>query len=125
MLRSLAASNVRFAVFGGAGLMLHTQDRSRALPDSDVILAPGEVHTFVNWALPRGEVTVWGEPWHDDIVFAGKLYVRAKPDGLTLDAVFEDHEYDFEDLVRRAVIIDGLPVCPLRELQAMRARPRT
>lgn len=125
MLQSLAASPVCFAVFGGAGLMLITGDRSRELPDSDVILAPGEVHNFVNWALPRGEVTVWGEKWHDELVFVGKLYVRAKIDGLMLDAVFEDHEYDFEDLVRRAVWIDGIPVCPEKELRAMRVRPRT
>ena len=125
MLKSLAASNVRFAVFGGAGLALITGDHSRALPDSDVILAPGEVKNFVCWALPKGEVTVWGEKWHDEIVFVGKLYVRAVIDGLLLDAVFEDHEYDYEDLVRRAVIIDGIPVCPEKELRAMRVRPRT
>ncbi|MGV3619466.1 MAG: hypothetical protein ACO1OB_01540 [Archangium sp.] len=125
MLKSLAASNVRFAVFGGAGLALITGDRSRELPDSDVILAPGEVHNFVRWALTRGEVTVWGEKWRDDLALEGKLYVRATIDGLLLDAVFEDHEYDYEELVRRATSIDGIPVCPEEELRAMRARPRT
>lgn len=125
MLRALAASGVRFAVFGGAGLMLHTRDFTRVLPDSDIILASGEVPTFVRWALPRGEVTVWGEPWHDAIVYVGKLYVRARIDGLLLDAVFEDHEYDLDALVRRAVVIDGIPVCPEQELRAMRTRPRT
>ncbi len=125
LLRALAASGVRFAVFGGAGLALHTGDRSRVLPDSDIILAAGEVPAFVRWALPRGEVTVWGEPWHDAIVYVGKLYVRARIDGLLLDAVFEDHEYDLDALVRRAVTIDGIPVCPEQELRAMRTRPRT
>lgn len=125
LLRSLAAAGVRFVAFGGAGLALHTGDRSRELPDSDVLLAPGEVLKFVRWALPRGEVTVWGEPWREDLALTGKLYVRARLDGLLLDAVFEEHEYDVERLVRDAVWIDGIPVCPEKELRAMRVRPRT
>ncbi len=125
LLRALASAGVRFVVYGGAGLALHTGDRARTLPDSDVLLAPGEVGAFIAWATARGEVTVWGEPWHPALPLAGKLYVRARIDGLVLDAVFEEPEYDAARLVREAVWISGIPVCPEGPLRAMRARPRT
>ncbi len=124
MLRSLALAGVKFVAVGSAGLVLITGERY-VLPDADVLLAKGELRAFVKWASSRGSVTVWGEPWRDELETDGKHYVRAVIDGLQLDASFEEPDYDADALVREAKWIDGVPVCPEPELRAMRLRPRT
>lgn len=114
---------MKFVTVGSAGLVLLTRDQY-VLPDADVLLAKGELRAFVKWAQSRGSVTVWGEPWRDNVDVDGKLYVRVVIDGLRLDASFEEPDYDVDALVRDAKWIDGIPVCPESELRAMRLRPR-
>ena len=121
LLRELAASGVKFVTIGSAGLVLLGEPH--ALHDVDLVLGPGELGAFAAWALQRGTITVWGEPWSgewNERALAGKFYVRAVIDGLQCDATFE-FPYDVPALLRDARVIDGIPVCPEAVLRASRA----
>lgn len=128
LLQSLATSDVRFAVYGSAGLLLRHPDLAHELSDADVLLAPGfeNVQRFVRWVQSRsGHVTCWSEPWSDAWTASelkGKFYVRARLGALQLDATFEDADFDLATLVSRAERFDGVPVCPERALWAMKVR---
>jgi len=128
LLHSLAKSDVRFAVYGSAGLLLRHPDLAHELSDADVLLAPGfeNVQRFVCWVQSRsGHVTCWSEPWSDAWTateLKGKFYLRARVGALQLDATFEDEDFDLATLVARAEPFDGVPVCPERELWAMKVR---
>ncbi|MBL8920863.1 MAG: hypothetical protein JNJ54_18515 [Myxococcaceae bacterium] len=113
LLRSLAASGVRFAAFGTAGLLLrHAELRSRyALGDADVLLPVGQLEGFVRWARGRGgEVTSWGEPFVPGMAVHGRFYVRAVIDGLLLDATYETF-LELDEALREATACDGVPTC--------------
>lgn len=128
LLRSLAAARVPFVTIGSAGLLLaHPRLRGAyALSDCDVLLGEGELPAFVRWAQSRGaEVTSWGEPWDWRWTvreLAGRFYVRARCEGLVMDATYEEARFDVAALLREARWIDGIPVCPERELWAGRLR---
>ncbi|MBM4776699.1 MAG: hypothetical protein GQE15_03260 [Archangiaceae bacterium] len=113
LLQSLAASGVRFATFGTAGLLLrHAELRERyALRDADVLLAPDQLEAFAAWARGRGgTVTTWSEPFEPGLNVRGRFYLRAKVDGLQLDATYETF-LDLEGALREATSCDGVPTC--------------
>ena len=123
VLRSLAGHGVRFVTVGSAGLVLAYEEHGYALGDVDVLLPRGELGALVAWAQGRGGVvTVWGEPWTPQLDVTGKHYVRARFGELQLDASFEDPDFDIDALVRDARWLDGIPVCPERELWAGKFR---
>lgn len=124
LLRELAVGGVKFVTIGSAGLVLLGE--AHTLHDVDIVLAPGALAAFAQWARQRGHLTVWGEPWASawsEQALAGKFYVRAVIDGLQLDATFE-FPYDVPTLLRDARVIDGIPVCPEAVLRESRASPR-
>jgi hypothetical protein len=128
LLRSLAEAGVGFVTIGSAGLLLaHPRLRAAyALTDCDVLLADGALRGFVAWAEGRGgTVTCWGEPWDarwTERSLAGRWYVRAVCEALVVDATFEEADFDVGALLREARWIDGVPVCPERELWAGKLR---
>lgn len=124
LLQDLAASGVRFVLYGGAGFALR-YGLDYEPPDVDVLLVAGELAAFVQWALPRGRVECWGEPWRPEWTEASlqeRLYVRAWPDGVQLDATFVTPHVDVEALWRRAARVHGVPLCPDEELWAAKRR---
>ncbi len=113
LLRSLAASSVRFATFGTAGLLLrHVELRERyALRDADVLLPADQLEPFAAWARARGgTVTSWGEPFERGLDVRGRFYVRALVDVLQLDATYETF-LDLEAALNEATLCDGVPTC--------------
>lgn len=113
LLQSLAASGVRFATFGTAGLLLrHVELRERyALRDADVLLRADQLDAFASWARGRGgAVTTWGEPFEPGIDVRGRFYLRATIDGLQLDATYETF-LDLEAALNEATSCDGVPTC--------------
>lgn len=113
LLRSLAASGVRFATFGTAGLLLrHADLRERyALRDADVLLEDEQLEAFSAWARGRGgTVTTWGEPFEPGMNVAGRFYLRALVDGLQLDATYETF-LDLPAALTEATRCEGVPTC--------------
>lgn len=113
LLQSLAASGVRFATFGTAGLLLrHVELRERyALRDADVLLAPDQLELFSAWARGRGgAVTTWGEPFEPGMDVRGRFYLRAMVDGLQLDATYETF-LDLPAALKDATRCEGVPTC--------------
>lgn len=113
LLQSLAASGVRFATFGTAGLLLrHVDLRERyLLRDADVLLEPEQLDAFSAWVRGRdGDVTTWGEPFEPGMDVRGRFYLRAKVDGLQLDATYETF-LDLRAALNEATICDGVPTC--------------
>ncbi|MBL8934779.1 MAG: hypothetical protein JNM69_09505 [Archangium sp.] len=113
LLQSLAASGVRFATFGSAGLLLrHVELRQRyALRDADVLLEADQLAAFSAWVRSRGgEVTTWGEPYDAGVDVRGRFYLRAKVDGLQLDATYETF-LDLHAALNEATLCDGVPTC--------------
>lgn len=125
LLRSLVAAGVRFVTVGSAGLLLaHPEARARyELPDVDVLLERLELPKLVELVHRRGGgVTVWGEPWRDDLPLEGRFYARAVVDGLQLDATYEEPDFDLATLIREARWLEGIPVCADAPLWAMKLR---
>lgn len=116
LLQDLAATGVRFAVFGSAGLLLrYPATRAKhVLRDADVLLRRAELDRFAAWVTSRGgTVTAWGEPYTPGLDVTGRYYLRAHVDGLQLDATFETF-LDLEEALREATNHEGVPVCPDR-----------
>lgn len=123
LLRDLATDGLAFVVVGSAAFVLHEPAVARCyvLPDVDVVVADlGALRAMVAALSTRGfALTCWGEPlstsFHDTVV-VGRFYVRGERDGVVIDVTFEDAPFDVEDVLRRVVIVAGIPVCPLPEL---------
>ncbi len=129
VLRALAAAGVPFVVVGGAAFgLLHPRILAHdGLADVDIVVPDTDaVRAVLRVLLPRGaEARVWGERVDVDVsaddlerALRGRYYVRLTggPLPLPLDVTYEDAPFDVDDVIARAVVVDGVPVCPLREL---------
>lgn len=125
VLRELSAAGVPFVVVGSAGVgLLHPQIfATHVLADVDIVVRDLDaVRAVLRRLMPRGaEARVWGDIVTVDVaddVLRGRFYVRLTggPLPLPLDVTFEDPPFDVDDVLARAVIVDGVPVCPEIEL---------
>lgn len=119
LLRELACCDLRFLVFGSAGLALHHPHLLAVypLPDLDLLL-PGAhpaLCELVRALAERGfEVRSWGEPWQETwsaADLAGRFYLRATRAALRVDATYEATYLAEAWRPEEQACIDGIPVC--------------
>jgi len=131
VLRTLAAAGVSFVVVGGAAFaLLHPRILAQeGLADVDIVVSGTDaVRAVLQLLMPRGaEARVWGDVVAadvDDDTLHGRFYVRVTggPLPLPLDVTFEDAPFDVDAILARAVVVDGIPVCP--ELELWRGKRR-
>lgn len=132
ILRSLKEGGVEYAVIGTWALKAYfpEQMQAYAVHDCDVVLQPdwGNVRLAVRILIHMGwEVSVWGQSVDAQFSVgdvAGKFYLRAGKDALSLDAIYEcPLAWDRMAAARMSLL--GMPLAAMEhiaELKWMKAR---